>query len=525
MISTNNLTATTSTLPNAVFTNISSSTLNISTGITSSSILNTGLISTNNLTAMTSTLPNAVFTNISTGTINISTGITTNNLLVTGLLSGANAYITTLTAGTLLNTTKLIATGSINTIGSFIISGASASINGSINNNRCLVVGSATQGAISIVNTGEARYHLYNGSGIKEWLFGQKSNTNHDFTFTTLVAGVETDRMVVDINGNLGIGTPSPISRFQVTNAGAPTSMVISNATSGSTKLELCIPNAATEFSTSARAGDSVIRTHTGANLIFQTSHSGAAHMTIVSTGSVGIGTTAPSSLLTVNGTFNAISSTIPNAVFTNISTGTINTSTGITTSSILNTGLISTANLYATSSTISNAVSTNITSSTLLVNTLVSTPNLQVTNISAGYIYANNEIYSNGDLLFGIDNYYIASTSASSWSQTSFTPKLTGTTPSLIGGTYMLSTQYQAGAGGSSSGRSLELRTFVDGVLTGTVGNIPLISSIQSIPCYSMTNITLSNAIHTILVDFRTTNAATAAIVQQLKVWLYRIA
>ena len=88
-----------------------------------------------------------------------------------------------------------------------------------------------------------------------------------------------------------------------------------------------------------------------------------------------------------------------------------------------------------------------------------------------------------------------------------------------------MLSTQYQAGAGGSSSGRSLELRTFVDGVLTGTVGNIPLISSIQSIPCYSMTNITLSNAIHTILVDFRTTNAATAAIVQQLKVWLYRIA
>ena len=398
-----------STISNLNSTNISTGTLNAS-GITAGNINFTGSLYQNGSLYTSSqwlgdTNGNIYYTN---GDVGINTTSPSTNLDVNGSINATNILSTTSSIGTLLNTTKLIATGSINTIGSFIISGASASINGGINNNRCLTAGSGTQGAISIVNAGEARYHLYNAGLSREWLFGQKSNTNHDFTFTTLVAGVETDRMVIDINGNLGIGTASPLSRLQVTNAGATTSMIISNVTSGSTILELGIANTATELSSSARSGDSVIRTHTGANLIFQTSHSGAAHMIIVSTGSVGIGTTAPSSLLTVNGTFNATSSTIPNAVFTNISTGTINISTGITTASILNTGLISTNNLTATSSTFGNALFTNISSATLNISTsiisgLISTSNALFTNISTSTLKITSDSNLNNTNISGI--------------------------------------------------------------------------------------------------------------------------
>ena len=350
LISTSNLTASTSTISNAFFTNISTSTLYISTGISTASILNTGLISTANLTASMSTFPNALFTNISTGTLNVSTGVTSTNVL-----------ITTGSIGTLLNTSKLISIGSINTIGSFIISGASASINGSINNNRCLVVGSATQGAISVNNIGEARYHIYNGGLTREWLFGQKSNLDNNFTFTSMVSGVETDQATIDINGNLGVGTVQPASKLQVTNSGNLTSMIISTVTSGSTnKIEIGVAASSSQLSSSARAGDSIIRTHTGANLILQTSDTGIAHMIIVSSGSIGIGTTTPNSLLTVNGSFNATSSTISNSIFTNISTNSLTVSSGITSTQITTNTLIVSDTLNALSGTFGNLYITN---------------------------------------------------------------------------------------------------------------------------------------------------------------------
>jgi hypothetical protein len=72
-----------SALANVTATNASIDVLIASTGITTASLLNTGLISTSNLSATTSTIPNAVFTNISTGTVNSSTGITTGSLEIT----------------------------------------------------------------------------------------------------------------------------------------------------------------------------------------------------------------------------------------------------------------------------------------------------------------------------------------------------------------------------------------------------------------------------------------------------------
>ena len=80
LISSNNLYASISTLPNLISTNITT------TGLATNSLYVTDLDSTNNLYSTTSTIDNAILTNISSGTINLSSGITSSSLLVTGLI-------------------------------------------------------------------------------------------------------------------------------------------------------------------------------------------------------------------------------------------------------------------------------------------------------------------------------------------------------------------------------------------------------------------------------------------------------
>lgn len=48
---------------------------------------------------------------------------------------------------------------------------------------------------------------IYNNGGNSEWLFGQKSITRNDFTFSRLISGVETDYLTISTNGNIGIST------------------------------------------------------------------------------------------------------------------------------------------------------------------------------------------------------------------------------------------------------------------------------------------------------------------------------
>ena len=52
-------------------------------------------------------------------------------------------------------------------------------------------------------SVGQARYHLYNGNSVAEWLFGQKTSTDHDFKLSTSVVGSETDRLTVTTGGLL----------------------------------------------------------------------------------------------------------------------------------------------------------------------------------------------------------------------------------------------------------------------------------------------------------------------------------
>jgi len=90
-ISTGTLNASSSTISNVLFTNISSSSLIVS------NIINTNANITT-LTAATLLNTDAVSTNVTAATLNLSTGITSASAQIT------NANITTLTAATLLNT-------------------------------------------------------------------------------------------------------------------------------------------------------------------------------------------------------------------------------------------------------------------------------------------------------------------------------------------------------------------------------------------------------------------------------------
>ena len=77
---------------------------------------------------------------------------------------------------------------------------------------------SATIGNIRISpsTAGQARYHLFNGGAVAEWLFGQKTSTDHKFKISKSVAGNETDVFTIDTSGNVGIGTSSPTTLLDV---------------------------------------------------------------------------------------------------------------------------------------------------------------------------------------------------------------------------------------------------------------------------------------------------------------------
>ena len=66
---------------------------------------------------------------------------------------------------------------------------------------------SATIGNVYLVpvSAGQARFHLYNGGAQAEWLFGQKSSTDHSFKISKSIGGVETDYFVIDSDGALRV--------------------------------------------------------------------------------------------------------------------------------------------------------------------------------------------------------------------------------------------------------------------------------------------------------------------------------
>jgi hypothetical protein len=93
--------------------------------------------------------------------------------------------------------------------------------------------GSATIGNLYISNSGQARYHLYNGGGIAEWIFGQKTGGDHNFKLSKSVAGSESDYFTIDTSGNVGIGAnPTAVKLYvdgQITGASGSFALRASN--------------------------------------------------------------------------------------------------------------------------------------------------------------------------------------------------------------------------------------------------------------------------------------------------------
>jgi hypothetical protein len=67
---------------------------------------------------------------------------------------------------------------------------------------------------VSPLVAGQARYHLYNQASVAEWIFGQKTSTDHSFKLSKMVAGNEIDYLEVTTAGILkfdsGYGSAAP---------------------------------------------------------------------------------------------------------------------------------------------------------------------------------------------------------------------------------------------------------------------------------------------------------------------------
>jgi len=188
---------------------------------------------------------------------------------------------------------------------------------------------SATIGNIRITpsTAGQARYYLYNGGAVAEWLFGQKTSTDHKFKISTSVAGSETDVFTIDTSGNVGIGTSSPTSQLEVIGsikgvAGSFGLFASNGSGTGQTSIGLRREGAPTDQKTwemlTGSGGEFLIRTISDSYASGQDVFSvyrgsgvgvdnvrlytnGSERLRIDSSGNVGIGTSSPTTLLDVN--------------------------------------------------------------------------------------------------------------------------------------------------------------------------------------------------------------------------------
>ncbi|HEX3885404.1 MAG TPA: tail fiber domain-containing protein [Stellaceae bacterium] len=165
------------------------------------------------------------------------------------------------------------------------------------------------------INTASPTALLYvqggaNNSGTTLYI---NNRTRNDSQSAVYVAGdAASQDFVIQTNGNVGIGTTSPIGPLEVyTNGNALDGISIRSGNAGNyaglalgrTADDgwLGVAGGANNYTTGSAAGDIVLDT-AGGKLMFGTSAGGATAMTILPTGYVGIGTTSPSYLTHIHG-------------------------------------------------------------------------------------------------------------------------------------------------------------------------------------------------------------------------------
>lgn len=81
-------------------------------------------------------------------------------------------------------------------------------VNGGVGVAKNVTVGGSilSTGEQAVVNSGKAEMRVFNNGGTTEWTFGQRSQSDHDFTLSSLVSGVYTDKMRVNTAGQLKLG-------------------------------------------------------------------------------------------------------------------------------------------------------------------------------------------------------------------------------------------------------------------------------------------------------------------------------
>jgi hypothetical protein len=123
------------------------------------------------------------------------------------------------------------------------------------------------------------------------------AGTNHDanLTFSTRASGAAlTERMRINQNGSIGIGTTSPSERLQIYhNQNATSGIHISSLATGSTNTDGL-------FIGTDAGGTAIIDQRENSSLVFKTN--GTAQMRINPSGNLGIGTTSPGAKLEVIG-------------------------------------------------------------------------------------------------------------------------------------------------------------------------------------------------------------------------------